>query len=175
MTRVIGIASLLVCASCTTDIDEGVRVGAADVADAGTTAIGLASGFVEANPLMAAAGPAAPLAVLAAKPIGKQAAVALGSHPRDANRMMEAMSITAACANAATLAGVTSAVTGPAGLLIALPIGAMCGAAYMDAVPPHAKYYARRAGTRNPTGYGATLDEARADLMRKLSKEDHEN
>lgn len=154
-------------AACATDIDEGARIGAADVADAGTTAAGLAAGFAEANPLFAAAGPAAPLVVLGAKPLAKQAAIASGSHPRDANRIVEAASLTAACANLATMAGVTGAATGGAGLLIALPVGALCGAAYMDAVPAHAKYFARRPDTRHPTGYGATLEEAKQDLLRK--------
>lgn len=105
------------------------RLAAPDFADSATTAIGLAQpGIVEANPLLAAAGPAAPVVGLAAKYAIKQALIDGGMSAERANRSVETGSAVAACANVATIAG---AAAPPA-----LALGALCGAAYAEATRP---------------------------------------
>ncbi len=105
------------------------RLAAPDFADSATTAIGLARpGIVEANPLLAWSGPAAPVVGLAAKYAIKQALVDGGMSPERANRSVETGSTFAACANVATIAG---AAAPPA-----LALGMICGAAYAEATRP---------------------------------------
>jgi len=102
------------------------RLAAPDFADSATTAIGLTRpGIVEANPLLAWSGPAAPVVGLAAKYAIKQALVGGGMAPDRANRSVETGSTFAACANVATIAG---AAAPPA-----LALGALCGAVYAGA------------------------------------------
>jgi len=132
-------SSILVCLLCsalagcaadpTNTRNAEPRLAAPDFADSATTAVGLAQpGIVEANPLLAWSGPAAPVVGLAAKYAIKQALVDGGIAPDRANRSVETGSTFAACANVATIAG---AAAPPA-----LALGLMCGAAYAEATRP---------------------------------------
>jgi hypothetical protein len=105
---------------------DRARIGAADLADGATTAIGLAQpGIVEANPLFAWAGPAAPVVGIAGKYAVKTVLIENGMAPAAANRAVETGSAFAACANVATIAG---AAAPPA-----LALGIACGALYSEA------------------------------------------
>ncbi len=128
MTR--AVLALLLLMGCTAPLppgaapDAGARVGYGDLADAGTTAVGLAAGFTEANPALAWAGPATPLVMLGAKYALKDALIKSGGDPAEVNLTVESVSMGAACANVAILA---SAVP------VAAAAGALaCGIAYYE-------------------------------------------
>lgn len=101
---------------------SGARLGAGDFADAGTTVVGLSMGFAEANPLLASAGPAAPLAALGVKYGLKYGLIKAGGNPDFVNRRVEAIGMLAACANIATISGAAA----PPAILL----GVGCGVAY---------------------------------------------
>lgn len=129
------VAAALICALAACGEDHSAtrsaepRLAAPDFADGATTALGLAQpGIVEANPLLAWSGPAAPVVGLAAKYAIKQALVDGGMSAERANRSVETGSTFAACANIATIAG---AAAPPA-----LALGVICGAAYAEATGP---------------------------------------
>ncbi len=97
----------LLCAGCTGTLDKP-RLGVGDFADAGTTAYALSqSGFVEANPALAWAGPAAPVASLGLKYGVKSLVVAAGADARETNRVVEGLGMGAACWNVALVSGAT--------------------------------------------------------------------
>jgi hypothetical protein len=100
------ILPILALASCGPGT-HGPRIGAADVADIATTAVGLGQGAVEMNPLVAAAGPANPVALLALKFGVKAALIKSGVKPAVANHGIETASAFAACSNIMTIAGAT--------------------------------------------------------------------
>lgn len=109
--------------------ENGARIAAADVADGATTALGLAqTGIVEANPLFAWAGPAAPVIGIAGKYAIKSALIESGMPADRANHSVEVGSAFAACANVATIIG--------SAMPPALLAGVACGAAYASAMPP---------------------------------------
>jgi hypothetical protein len=103
-------------------VSDDARIGVGDLADAGTTAIGLASGFAEANPAVAFAGPATPLLLIGGKYVLKEVMIAEGMDPYIANTTVESVGMGAACANIAIMA----AAAGPAAAVAAVG----CGIAY---------------------------------------------
>lgn len=104
-------------------MDE-VRIGPADFADAGSTAVGLASGLVEANPIAAAAGNAAPLVLIPLKYGVKRVMVASGVTPARANWLVETAGTFATCNNLAALSGGVPPV--------AIGVGIICGVIYAE-------------------------------------------
>lgn len=122
----------LVLAACA-EIDDAPRLGPGDVADVTTTAIGLAEGFTEANPLLAQCGPAAPACAAIAKPALKYVFVeGAGMTPRDANIAVEGPSWMAGCANLMVISG--------AAVPLAAAVGVTCGLGYFaqtGVIPPH--------------------------------------
>lgn len=121
MIRATLIASLLL-TGCT----PATRVGPGELADAGTTAIGLASGLaVEGNPLVTWAGDAAIFVGLALKVGIRQILVAAGEAPRVAYQASQTLGWGGACANVATLSGAV-----PQAAII---VGIACAAVYRDA------------------------------------------
>lgn len=76
----------LVCSMATSSMAEGPEnFRNIDLADAGTTAIGLASGLVEANPLASWAGDGAPIVVIGLKYLAKRILIASGVSKKDAD------------------------------------------------------------------------------------------
>ena len=121
MNKIIATTALLLVASC----GNGVRLAPVDYADAGTTAIAIATpGLIEGNPVIASAGPAAPLAALALKVGVKQAFVAGGMEVERANRLVETGSAFGFCNNTALLLGANTGV--------GLAVGAICAMIYLD-------------------------------------------
>lgn len=108
---------------------DSARIAPADIADSATTAVGLTQpGIVEANPLFAWAGPAAPVVMVAGKYAIKSALIEGGVPAPEANHTVEVGSAFATCANVATIAG---AAAPPA-----LVLGFACGAAYAEFAKP---------------------------------------
>lgn len=103
---------------------DHVRIGPADFADAGSTAVGLASGLVEANPIAAAAGNAAPLVLIPLKYGAKKVMVASGFTPARANWLVETAGTFATCNNLAALSGGVPPV--------AIGVGIICGVIYAE-------------------------------------------
>ncbi len=97
-----------------------VRVGAGDIADAASTAIGLSQGFVEANPLFSGAGSAVPVVGLVSKVLFKKLLVLTGSTPAQANIIVETGGWVGGCANFVTVAAKAK----PA---VAIAVGLTCG------------------------------------------------
>lgn len=116
----------------TAEIDQGVRFGAGDALDVGTTAAALGRGFTEANPVLGACGPAAPVCAAVAKPALKSAYVAVGMEPEEANIAVELPGWLGGCANIMTVAG--------AAVPLAVVTGLGCGIAYLaetGVIPKH--------------------------------------
>jgi hypothetical protein len=105
-----------------------VRLSGADYADAGTTALGLARGAVEGNPLFAWSGSAAPVVGLAGKYGMKRALVAMGHTAEEADRKVGIGSALGTCNNLAVITGATG--YGP------LLVGAACAGIYAYATRP---------------------------------------
>ena len=97
-----------------------VRVGAGDIADAASTAVGLSQGFVEANPLFSGAGSAAPVVGLVSKVLFKKLLVLTGSTPAQANIIVETGGWVGGCANFVTVAAKAKPV-------VAIVVGLTCG------------------------------------------------
>jgi hypothetical protein len=100
-----------------------VTLKAPEYADAATTALGLARGAVEGNPLFAWSGSAAPIVGLAGKYAVKRLLVANGYTVAQADYNLGITSTLAACSN---LAVITSGATLGAGLTV----GAVCAGVY---------------------------------------------
>jgi len=90
-----------------------------ELADAGTTALGVANGAAEANPLLAGTGVMAPVVSLLAKQGAKELIIAQGYNREEVNRVSDSLSWLAACHNVVVLTGGLH----PAGLFA----GAICG------------------------------------------------
>ena len=102
---------------------NNARIGAGDLADAGTTFIGLSNGFTEANPLFALCGPAAPVCGIGGKVLMKGLLIELGMTHLDANLIIEEFGAGAACLNVVTLAAGS---LHPAGFIV----GIICAVVY---------------------------------------------
>jgi hypothetical protein len=121
MNKIIATTALLLVASC----GNGVRLAPVDYADAGTTGLAVASStLIEGNPVIASAGPAAPIAALAIKIGVKQVFVAGGMEVERANRLVETGSAFGFCNNTALLLGANTGV--------GLALGAICAFAYLN-------------------------------------------
>lgn len=111
MFRFTPILCALALASCGPGT-HGPRIGIADGADAGTTAVAMATGATETNLIAASAGPLTPVALIALKYGVKASLIKAGVAPRKANHSVETLSVLGAGANIITIAG------GPLGLAI---------------------------------------------------------
>lgn len=108
------------CAACSkpTSVDSVHRLdqprilAVPEIADAGTTAIGLwgTGNLVEANPLFTSFGDFAPLAILGARVGARKAMLAGGMKPAYVNLINETSAMVGVCNNIAVLAGAQSGV-----------------------------------------------------------------
>lgn len=119
---------------------DRVRLAPADFADAGSTAVSLASGLVEVNPIAAAAGNAAPLALIPLKYGVKKVMVASGVTPARANWIVETAGTFATCNNLVALSGGVPPV--------AIGVGIICGVIYAE----QSKYKYERRNARSLDG-----------------------
>lgn len=124
MNKIVAMMSTLALAAC----GNGVKLAPVDYADAATTAIAIASpALVEGNPVIAAAGPAAPFVALGLKVGVKHAFIAGGIEPERANRLVETGSAFGTCNNIALILGASTGV--------GLGLGAICAFMYLDGRP----------------------------------------
>ena len=94
------------------------HLGAGDVADLATTNIGLNIGATELNPLIPdSGGPEAIAAGIALKVGVREALIATGTPPEDANREANAASWGAACWNAAQIMSVNIPLSAGLGII----------------------------------------------------------
>ena len=120
------IATLLTISMATSTLAEpigdspSVTLKPIDYADGITTAIGVANGFEEGNPIIAWAGKAAPVVALAMKYVAKRVLVASGVPVEDADHAIGIGSAFGVGNNVLILAGASGPVGLAAGVLVAL-------------------------------------------------------
>ncbi len=119
---------------------DSVRLGGSDLADAGTTGVGMwINGGAELNPALSWAGPLVPIVTIPAKYAMKKGIVATGVKAPLANVAVESGSMFGTCFNLASLAAVEP--------ITASLIGITCGGIY--AVRQNQRYQRETGRTLN--------------------------
>jgi len=95
----------------------GAKVQPGEVGDAVTTAVGLASGAAELNPILSGAGDAAPIVSLVAKQAVKAAMIHNGYEPETVNSVSNSLSWGATCNNLVVIGGGAGGLSLAAGLI----------------------------------------------------------
>ena len=123
VSKLIAVIALAGVAACTSPIEIS-KPRAVDYADAGSTALFLTQGYVEANPIIGSAGNAAPVAALGMKVVARTLIDNSGAsddQKATMNKFMSATSVGATCNNLTLVAGAANPAL----------IGLLCFGGYM--------------------------------------------
>ena len=107
----LAIIAMLTLAAC------GAKVQPGEVGDTVTTAVGLASGAAELNPILSGAGDAAPIVSLVAKQAVKAALIESGYEAETVNSISDSLSWGATCNNLVVIGGGAGGLSLAAGLI----------------------------------------------------------